>query len=491
MFKYKHRSKSNKSYPKNPKNKNAKLKKTKKEVNLKVNNSKELIGKTNTKTINSNISNSNSNNSSLSKNKSFKKKEKEKTEQKNKNPEKKINKELIKEQYKKIKDFLIPIIKEQNAKELVACYDKMKKDKKKFVTKNKIVSLRNKPILEYSFVTGVSRNKLKIPLFQILYPKQYKNHLDKKSRERTPINNRLCRNISSSNINNYNISESKALKNSTLKMLSKETIQNNNISSQLNPNLVNTNNIINNSTNTRSNNNNKNNNANNNNNNISVNINDKNTNQNNNIEKKNSIKNNSNINIKRTKTPPLYLRLNEVKQQHDEEIERLRKKYEINYKNNKTENRKNENDNTTSDLNETSSDLITKEKNQKDFKKWYDYEKTWVKMKDMKLNIIKSELEENKICMNLHNKKQETFKPKINKNSDILIANKYNDNFYERLIDYQINKENKAKMLKKRYEPKFKPFVNVNYNINKEYYLYMKYDQKKINNDLNEFINKN
>jgi hypothetical protein len=46
-------------------------------------------------------------------------------------------------------------------------------------------------------------------------------------------------------------------------------------------------------------------------------------------------------------------------------------------------------------------------------------------------------------------------------------------------------------MLKKRYEPKFQPFVNVNYNINKEYYLYMKYDQKKINKDLNEYLEKN
>ena len=36
----------------------------------------------------------------------------------------------------------------------------------------------------------------------------------------------------------------------------------------------------------------------------------------------------------------------------------------------------------------------------------------------MKLNIIKSELEENKICQDIYNKKQETFKPKINKNCE-------------------------------------------------------------------------
>ena len=47
------------------------------------------------------------------------------------NKEKIINNELVKQQYKIIKDFLIPILKEQNAKELVSCYNKMTKNKKK------------------------------------------------------------------------------------------------------------------------------------------------------------------------------------------------------------------------------------------------------------------------------------------------------------------------------------------------------------------------
>ena len=47
--------------------------------------------------------------------------------------------------------------------------------------------------------------------------------------------------------------------------------------------------------------------------------------------------------------------------------------------------------------------------------KWYNYEKTWMKLKDIKLNMIKTELEENEIYNNFYNKQQETFKPKINK----------------------------------------------------------------------------
>ena len=109
-------------------------------------------------------------------------------------------------------------------------------------------------------------------------------------------------------------------------------------------------------------------------------------------------------------------------------------------------------------------------------------------MRDTKLNIIKSELEENKICQNIYNKKQETFKPKINKNSDNLLMKKYDGDFYSRLKDYQMNKEKKEKILRQKMTPNFQPFINYNYHINEEYYLYMKYDQKKINEDLNNFL---
>ena len=116
------------------------------------------------------------------------------------NKEKIINNELVKQQYKIIKDFLIPILKEQNAKELVSCYNKMTKNKKKLISKNKTTSLRNKPILEYSFISDSTKNKLKIPLFQIMFPNQYKNHMAKKNKERNLTINRPCRNISFRNI---------------------------------------------------------------------------------------------------------------------------------------------------------------------------------------------------------------------------------------------------------------------------------------------------
>ena len=65
---------------------------------------------------------------------------------------------------------------------------------------------------------------------------------------------------------------------------------------------------------------------------------------------------------------------------------------------------------------------------------------------------------------------------------------KYDGDFYSRLKDYQMNKEKKEKILRQKMTPNFQPFINYNYHINEEYYLYMKYDQKKINEDLNNFL---
>ena len=481
MFKIKRTGKNNKSYPKN---KITKSKSRPKQISEKNNDKNKMITKTTSKSILSNKSNSSSNNSSISKNKKSNKKEKEKkiSEQEIKE-EKKIDEELIKQQYKIIKDFLIPILKDQNAKELVSCYNKMAKVEKKLKTKNKVISLRNKPILEYSFVTGKSKNKLKIPLFQIMTPTQFKNHVDQKNKERITTINRPCKNSSTTNIiNNLNISETRK-RNSNGKITSMEFSGPYNLNSNNGKNEIRTSLMAYNSS-TR--NNNKDNNSKQNNNTSLVN------NQNKSIKKSNA-----NIKENRAKTPPLYLRINEVRKKHDEEIEKLRKKYEYNYKKNNNNNITNsitkEDNDSSSEQSEITSSVITKSKSQtrNDFEKWYNYGKTWQKMKDMKLNIIKSELEENKICQNIYSKQQETFKPKINKNSENLLLKKYDGDFYIRLKDYQKNKERKTNMLKQKLKPNFKPYVNVNYNINKEYYLYMKYDQKRINKDLKAFLEKN
>ena len=500
MIKSKLRSNSNISQKK--KKSNLQINNKYNETNPKDNKYKKSMKKTISESSMSNTSNLSSKNSNSSKMKKVKSKinEKEKSrieDKKEQEKEKIIDNELVKKQYKIIKDFLIPILKEQNAKELVSYYNKMTKDKKK-LKKSKTTSLKNKPILEYSFVTGKYKNGIKIPLFQILFPKQYQEHLDKMTKEKNISNNRPCRNIDSINRNNINISNSKGIKNFSNKLSSRENTGrktlNNNKENNINIDIKTPNkkvkeiksSLIINSGNKKNNN-----------------YSPKNKNPNeieskrkNNDYKSISIGNKKSNKYKmnnnrenRAKTPPLYLRLKEERIKHDEMMKELRKKYEFNYNKNHTRN----NNNSYLDLSVTSSSVKSKNKTQDkyDFEKWYNYEKTWMKMKDMKLNIIKSEIEENKTCMNLYNRQQETFKPKINKNSEFLASKYYEGDFYIRLKNYQKNKERKAEMLKEKLKPKFKPYVNVNYNINKEYYLYMNYDQKKLNRDLNEFLAKN
>ena len=203
--------------------------------------------------------------------------------------------------------------------------------------------------------------------------------------------------------------------------------------------------------------------------------------------KKNIIidKNNNPINnnkIIRSKTPPLYLRINDIQKKHNEEIEKLKKKYK---------NENNNKNNSTSSFSASEKESYksrNKSRSTIDFEKWYNFEKTWQEMKNLKLNIIKNEIEENKMYMNKKNKKEETFKPKINKNSEILVNKKYDGDFYLRLKNYQQDREIKRKMLHKKLEPSFKPYVNTNYQIKSEYYDYMKFDQKLINRDLNFFL---
>ena len=123
-----------------------------------------------------------------------------------------------------------------------------------------------------------------------------------------------------------------------------------------------------------------------------------------------------------------------------------------------------------------------------DFERWYNYEKTWQKMRDMKLNIIRSELEENETFMKQNTKNEETFKPQINENSELLVSQKYDGDFYTRLKNFLENKNKKARKLEQKLMPTFKPYVNTNYKISNEYYNYMKFDQRLINRDFIFFL---
>ena len=145
------------------------------------------------------------------------------------------------------------------------------------------------------------------------------------------------------------------------------------------------------------------------------------------------------------KSLPLYLRIDDVKKKHVEEMEKLEKKYNLSEKGKKHfDNGK--------------------------FEKWYNDEKKWVKLKKIKVKILQKEIEENKEYSDYFERKEETYQPKINKNTDILISYKYNcNNFLSRLEFYQNDKIHKFKFLEKRYEPSFEPYTNSNYHIKSKY----------------------
>lgn len=393
-------------------------------------------------------SNTNSNESSLSKSyKKLKSKRKNKSkdnsgskESTEKEKQIKIDNELIKKQYKIIKEFLTPILKEENARQLVSCYTKkIEKEKKKISKKNNNSSLNNRTILDYSFVNENKknkRNKKSIPLFQILYPNQYKSYLDKKNKEKINKLNKMARHFSapSSMINKKQVKEINKKISASKNNFNSNKIKNKNITKDINKNKGNKN----------------------------LNVNDKSLTS-------------SNNNNNRAKTPPLYLRINDVQKKHEEELEKLKKKYEYNFNSNKSNSTPSETDSYNS-------------KNIYDFKKWYNYEQNWVKMKNIKISMIKDEIEENKMCVNKNEKNEETFKPQINEKSKMMANEKYDGDFYLRLKNYQEKKVRKRNILQKKLEPSFKPYVNTNYPIKSEYYAYMIYDQKLINRDLNYFL---
>ena len=404
----------------------------------KIKEGKQSAEKINTGSNNSSVNSSFSKMKDKIKNKS---KRNSKSNYSKKDKQLKINSDLIKNQYKIIKDFLTPILKEENARQLVLCYSKkMKNSQKPSFIRDRNCSLNNRSILDYSFVNENS-NKTKIPLFQIMFPNQYKKHIEKKNKDIIDKGKRAVRHMSAPNIK---ITNNKKYRRGSM------------------PRINNKNNLLNNI-------------------------------QNNNIDKKNKNKNKSDniintINSKsskkivRAKTPPLYLRLKDVQSKHEEQIEKLKKKYEYNNNNNN-----NNNSNYSSSLNDTSK-TRNKAKSPHNFEKWYNYEKTWQKLKNIKINMLRNELEENKMFINQSVKDEETFKPKINKKSENLVNKKYDGDFYLRLQAFQNNKIKKRKMLQEKLKPNFKPYVNTNYQIRSEYYDYMKYDQKLINRDFNIFF---
>ena len=328
--------------------------------------------------------------------------------------------ELLKDQFKKIKEFLTPILKEENAKQLISLYNKKENNKKKQLS---VSQIKNKPnnisaILDYSFVHEEKnpQNKIKIPLFQILYPKQYKEYQEKSLKQKKSKKNLVSRPCRLRYTNTFNITQS--------------NIKLSNIKSS--------------------------------------------------IMKRKSVSHFSMNKIKSTKTEqtiPLYLRINEVNKIHEEEIKKLKEKY---YGDKSSEN---------SESATCTNSYMTKVNKKKNFQKWYNCEKSWLKIKEAKLKIIKKEIDDNKFQAMEEEKKEETFKPQINKNSKKIFEQVYKeDDFLTRLKNYQDKIKKNRNQRERNLIPSFKPFINKTYEIKDNYYDYMKFNQQKINRDFLIFL---
>ena len=134
--------------PQNLKSKNIIKKITKKEPKIRP------ISKSNSNSINSSLNKRNKSSKKTKSKKTSKSKENSKSKEESKKEKQiTINNDLIKRQYKILKDFLTPILKEENARQLVSCYKKtIAKSNTPVSIRNNHYSLNNRAILDYSFV---------------------------------------------------------------------------------------------------------------------------------------------------------------------------------------------------------------------------------------------------------------------------------------------------------------------------------------------------
>ena len=104
------------------------------------------------------------------------------------------------------------------------------------------------------------------------------------------------------------------------------------------------------------------------------------------------------------------------------------------------------------------------------FNKWFEMSETWDKIKEARLNFIKKEIEDIRAIDELNERKEETFHPKISKKSEQIFKEKYSENFQERMKQYENNKIYCENKLKKQAMPSFKPNINKNFKIRDEFY---------------------
>ena len=95
---------------------------------------------------------------------------------------------------------------------------------------------------------------------------------------------------------------------------------------------------------------------------------------------------------------------------------------------------------------------------------------TWDKIKEVRLNFIRKEIEDIRAIDELNERKEETFHPKISKKSEQIFKEKYSENFQERIEQYKNNKIYCENKIKKQAMPSFKPNINKNFKIREQFY---------------------
>ena len=191
------------------------------------------------------------------------------------------------------------------------------------------------------------------------------------------------------------------------------------------------------------------------------------------IQSKPIINKNSHIIINKSKTyQPIYKRINQIEYNQKQKIKQIQSMInkDLQYNNHRNNSRP-----------------ISKD----EFDKWLQMNQTWDKLRQAKINYLKNDIDSLKQKEEELEREEETFHPKINKNSSLILLQKnknyLNQDVGERLYKTHFKYKNDIERKRNSSLPSFKPYINKHYEIKQEYYDYMNVEQKEIYDMLNVF----
>ena len=191
------------------------------------------------------------------------------------------------------------------------------------------------------------------------------------------------------------------------------------------------------------------------------------------IQSKPIINKNSHIIINKSKTyQPIYKRINQIEYNQKQKIKQIQSMInkDLQYNNHRNNSRP-----------------ISKD----EFDKWLQMNQTWDKLRQAKINYLKNDIDSLKQKEEELEREEETFHPKINKNSSLILLQKnknyLNQDVGERLYKTYFKYKNDIERKRNSSLPSFKPYINKHYEIKQEYYDYMNVEQKEIYDMLNVF----